>query len=157
MRKVIERCPACGGDLAVTHLQCCRCDTGISGRFAPNPFDKLSPESLAFIEVFVRLRGNVKEMERELRMPYSTVRGRLDEVIRELGSEAGRGAEEAAAPPQRGRRPRSTATRDPDGPAARPDDGRRRHEILARLEDGVIDVAAAVDALETLNDTGEES
>ena len=85
MRKVIEHCPSCGGDLAISRLSCCRCDTEISGRFSTSAFDRLSSESLAFVELFVRLRGNIKEMERELDLPYSTVRTRLDEVIRELG------------------------------------------------------------------------
>lgn len=128
MRKVIERCPACGGDLTVTHLQCGRCDTEISGRFSPNPFDRLSPESLAFVEVFVRLRGNVKEMERELKVPYSTVRGRLNEVIRELGFEA-----EPGRPEQ-----------DSDGYED------RRKEILLRLEEGSIEADAAIAELESL-------
>ncbi len=128
MRKVIERCPACGGDLTVTHLQCGRCDTEISGRFSPNPFDRLSPESLAFVEVFVRLRGNVKEMERELKVPYSTVRGRLDEVIRELGFEAGPGRSE------------QDSDRDED----------RRKDILLHLEEGSIEADAAIAELESL-------
>ena len=156
MRKVIERCPACGGDLAVTHLQCGRCDTEVSGRFAPNPFDRLSPEGLAFVEVFVRLRGNVKEMERELGIPYSTVRGRLDEVIGELGFEAGADAGDAAAPSQPGKR------RGPgDSPRRRDarssgDDPRRRQEILTRLSAGAIDVDAAVDELEALTNERED-
>ena len=131
MRKVIERCPACGGDLTITHLQCGRCDTEISGRFTPNPFDRLSPESLAFVEVFVRLRGNVKEMERELKIPYSTVRGRLDEVIRELGFEV---------TPDR-----SISERD-DGADAERD---RRREVLRHLEEGSIDADAAIEQLES--------
>ena len=155
MRKVIERCPACGGDLAVTHLQCGRCDTEVSGRFAPNPFDRLSPEGLAFVEVFVRLRGNVKEMERELGVPYSTVRGRLDEVIGELGFEAGAGTEDGDAPSQRGKRhgPRDAPRRRDARPGG---DDERRQEILARLSDGAIDVEAAVDELEALTNERED-
>ena len=132
MRKVIERCPACGGALTITHLQCGRCDTEISGRFTPNPFDRLSPESLAFVEVFVRLRGNVKEMERELKIPYSTVRGRLDAGIRELGFEV---------TPDR-----SISERD-DGADAERD---RRREVLRHLEEGSIDADAAIEQLESL-------
>jgi hypothetical protein len=47
----------------------------------------LSQESLEFIEIFVRNRGNIKEMERELGLSYPTVRGRLNAVIEELGYE----------------------------------------------------------------------
>ena len=134
MRKIIERCPACGGDLAVTHLQCGRCDTEILGRFAPSPFDRLSPENLAFVELFVRLRGNVKEMERELKVPYNTVRGRLDEVIRQLGFEV--------APIV------NADTLDGEGEIAM-DEGRRR-EILIHLEEGSMDANTAIEELKTL-------
>jgi hypothetical protein len=34
---------------------------------------------------FVRSRGNVKEMERELGISYWTIRGRLNDLIQELG------------------------------------------------------------------------
>lgn len=85
MRKLIERCPGCGGQLAVSRMDCRQCHTRIEGLFQPSAFDRLSPESLAFVELFVRSKGNMKEMERELSVAYSTVRHRLDEVVRELG------------------------------------------------------------------------
>jgi len=47
----------------------------------------LSQESLEFIEIFVKNRGNIKEMERELGISYPTVRSRLNDVITELGYE----------------------------------------------------------------------
>lgn len=86
MRKLIERCPGCGGEMAVHRMECQQCHTAVEGRFRPSAFDRLSPESLAFVELFVRLKGNTKQMERELGVPYSTVRSRLDEVVGELGS-----------------------------------------------------------------------
>ena len=108
MRKLIERCPACGGELVVQRLACHQCHTGIDGHFRTSTFDRLSPESLAFAELLVRLKGNMKEMERELGVPYSTVRHRLDDVVRELGP-----PQEALADP-----PRPSST--PDHPGARP-------------------------------------
>ena len=85
MRKILENCPACGGEIIVTQIGCIDCDCNVTGRFQPTIFNRLSPESLAFVETFVRLRGNIKDMERELGIPYSTIRNRLDEVIAELG------------------------------------------------------------------------
>ena len=38
-----------------------------------------------FITIFVKNRGNLKEIERELGLSYPTVRGRLNAVLRELG------------------------------------------------------------------------
>ena len=88
MRKILERCPTCGGDLEITRLSCTSCETTVKGRYQPCPFCGLSPESTRFLLTFVRCRGNVKEMERELGISYWTVRRRLDGLIEELGVEA---------------------------------------------------------------------
>jgi hypothetical protein len=72
----------------VTQLACTVCGTGVVGKFELSPFFRLSPESLHFLEVFVRNRGNVKEMERETGESYWAIRRRLDEVISEMGMEA---------------------------------------------------------------------
>ncbi len=85
MRKILEKCPACQNAVIVTRICCTRCECEVIGQFQPTIFNRLTPESLAFVETFVRLRGNIKEMERELRVPYSTIRNRLDDVIAELG------------------------------------------------------------------------
>jgi len=89
MRKILESCPACQRDLEVTQLSCPACDTVISGHFMPSRFNKLTPEHLQFAEMFIRLRGNIKDMEREMGLSYPTVRSRLNEVIRELGFDVG--------------------------------------------------------------------
>jgi len=88
MRKILEKCPSCGGDLEVTRLNCKACDTVVLGHFEPCRFCKLSPDSMNFLETFVKSRGNVKEMERELGISYWVVRGKLNDLIKELGFEA---------------------------------------------------------------------
>lgn len=105
MRKILESCPTCGGEFAVTELTCTLCDTVVRSRYAPCPFCSLSPEDLAFMLVFVKNRGNVKDMERELGVSYWTIRGRLNEVITAMGFDAP--ADEPAedteqTPPKRG-------------------------------------------------------
>jgi hypothetical protein len=88
MRKILERCPSCGGDLEITRVNCTSCETIVVARYQPCPFCRLSPESTRFLETFVKCRGNVKQMERELDISYWTVRRRLDDLILELGLEA---------------------------------------------------------------------
>lgn len=87
MNKVFIKCPACGDGLYATQLSCSRCDTTVQGSFALSAFDKLSAESLRFLEIFVKNRGNIKEMERELSESYQALRTRLNAVIAEMGFE----------------------------------------------------------------------
>ena len=82
---VVGRCPVCGEELAVTRLHCGACDTQIEGRFRLGRFQRLSAEQLAFLEVFVKNRGIIKDVEVELGISYPTVRARLDDALRAMG------------------------------------------------------------------------
>ena len=88
MPLIPQTCPSCSSPLVVTQLNCTVCGTGVVGKFELSPFFRLSPESLKFLEFFVRNRGNVKEMERETGESYWAIRRQLDEVITEMGIEA---------------------------------------------------------------------
>lgn len=123
MRKILERCPGCDAPLEVSQLTCVECDTVIHGHFAPCSFCKLSPENLRFAESFIRLRGNIKDMERELGVSYPTVRSRLNAVIKALGFE-----------------PKDEGEEERDEAGAR----EAAQEVLAQLERGEIDVTEAV-------------
>ena len=91
MKKVISRCPICNHTLTVARLTCDSCDTVIENKFSLSKFDYLSDEELYFTETFIRCRGNIKEVEKELGISYPTVRSKLDAVIKKLGYEAGPG------------------------------------------------------------------
>jgi len=82
---VLGQCPVCDNELTVTTLGCDNCGTRISGNFRLNRFSRLSADHLHFLEVFVKNRGVIKDVEAELGISYPTVRARLDEVIRQLG------------------------------------------------------------------------
>ena len=125
MRKILEKCPTCGGKLTITRLHCHACDTKIESQYETCRFCRLSKESLEFLENFVRNRGNVKEMERELGAAYPTVRSPLNAVITELGFEV------------------STQQAD--------DIPEQRREILARLDAGEISAAEAAELIHQLN------
>jgi hypothetical protein len=122
MPLIPQSCPSCSSPLIVTQLTCTSCGTGVVGKFELSPFYRLSPESLKFLEVFVRNRGNVKEMERETGESYWAIRRQLDEVITEMGMEA----------PQE------------------EDLSTHRQEILARLSRGEINVQEATKLLSQL-------
>lgn len=78
MKKIISRCPVCGGELVVTRLKCNSCETVIENNFRLSRFDYLSDEELYFTETFIRCRGNIKEVEKELKISYPTVRAKLN-------------------------------------------------------------------------------
>lgn len=87
MNNVIGQCPICNSDLKVTKLACKQCGTELSGEFQLSKFNYLSKEYLYFIEVFIKNRGNIKQIEKELGISYPTVKKNLDEVIVSLGYE----------------------------------------------------------------------
>src|ERR687897_3270108 len=84
-RDVISTCPVCEGELLISRLHCRSCGTALEGEFGVGRFGRLSKEQLALLESFLRARGNLKEMERELGISYPTVRGRVDALVRALG------------------------------------------------------------------------
>ena len=102
---VISTCPVCAGELAVTRLACRSCGTTLEGEFSVGRFGRLTREQLSLLESFLRSRGNLRDMERELGISYPTVRSRVEALIRALGfgprdgdeaDEAGAGAATSA-------------------------------------------------------------
>lgn len=82
---VISTCPVCSGELAVTRLHCRSCGTTLEGDFSVGRFGRLSREQTALLESFLRSRGNLRDMERELGLSYPTVRSRVEALVRALG------------------------------------------------------------------------
>jgi len=116
-RDVISTCPVCEGRLKVTRLHCSTCGTTIEGDFNVGRFAVLNREQMALLESFLRSRGNLRELERELRVSYPTVRNRVETLLRALG--LGDGTPLAEEPPQ----PAAQAAIDPD----------QRRDVLERL------------------------
>src|SRR6476620_4961938 len=112
---VISTCPVCSGELAVTRLRCGSCGTTLEGEFSVGRFSRLSRDQTALLESFLRSRGNLRDIERELGISYPTVRARVEALVRALGF--GPRSDDEAAPPD-------------DEPATAP---ASREEILERL------------------------
>jgi hypothetical protein len=77
----------CGGSLALTRLGCPDCETELSGFFEACEFCSLDAEDREILHVFLRSRGNMKELERHLGVSYPTVRARYDKLLGKLGLE----------------------------------------------------------------------
>src|SRR5215207_9505810 len=90
---VISTCPVCAGELAVTRLHCRSCGTTLEGEFSVGRFGRLTKDQLTLLESFLRSRGNLRDMERELAISYPTVRSRVEALVRALGFGPRDGAE----------------------------------------------------------------
>lgn len=81
------KCPVTGEPLLVTRLMSPSSGVVIEGQFEPNEFALLGAEQLEILRLFVKVRGNLKEIERILGLSYPTVRQRFEDVLQALGYE----------------------------------------------------------------------
>jgi hypothetical protein len=129
-RHVPGNCPVCGEALVVTRLTCTSCGSALEGTFQPGEIGapasagaerfgrlaRLDTAQLQFVEVFLRCRGVIKNVEDMLGISYPTVKARLANVLETLGFESD---------------------------DERPVDREMRREILADLSSGRISVEEA--------------
>ena len=137
---VIATCPVCANELTITRLHCRSCGTALEGEFGVGRFGRLDREQMSLLESFLRSRGNLKEMERELGISYPTVRGRVDSLVRALGLADGVPLEDA---------PDMDAD-DAAVAAATADVNAERRSILERLARKELDAEEAAAALRAL-------
>jgi len=141
---VISTCPVCSSELTVTRLNCRSCGTTLEGEFSVGRFGRLTREQLLLLESFLRSRGNLRDMERELGISYPTVRSRVEALVRALGfgprADSDEAADEAAA-----------AAANASGPATDP--GAARQSVLERLARKEITADEAAAAIRSLGRT----
>jgi hypothetical protein len=91
---LVSRCPVCDSGMAVSELTCESCGTSVRGRFPVPDLCRLPDELYQFLVVFIKNRGVIRDVEKELGISYPTVRSRLDMVLAALGfGEQGPGAD----------------------------------------------------------------
>lgn len=73
----------------VTELHFPESGVTVRGEFDLNEFATLHGENLEFLRLYIKVRGNLKEVERILGVSYPTVRARLDATLRAIGYEPG--------------------------------------------------------------------
>jgi hypothetical protein len=100
-------CPVCGNAMYVSRLSCDRCGSALegalaltgqpaarrngaasAGREADERFGRLArlnDQQLEFVEVFLRCRGTIKDVEDMLGISYPTVKSRLANVLEAMG------------------------------------------------------------------------
>jgi len=116
-------CPVCGGEYEITTLTCKKCKSELNGRFEGCEFCSLPEGDKVFLRAFIKCRGNIREVEKELGISYPTVRNRLEGLMSRMGLS-----------------PRT----DPD--AVR----EQRKRIIEQLENGEITAGEAAEKMENL-------
>ena len=121
-----SRDPISGESLHVTELHSIESGITIRGRFELPRYSFLDAEQAHFLEIFLRCRGILSSVEKELGVSYPTVRTKLDQLLASLDlvpiREAGR----------------NNRNGQPD---------QDRQEVLDRLERGEISADEAKDKL----------
>jgi hypothetical protein len=120
LKHVAAKCPICSGPLVISRLSCQACDTRIESELPFPALMRLPRELQDFVLLFLRSRGNIREMEKELNISYPTVCKRLDLINELLEDNAGKRRDTSAA---------------------------ARGEILAKLERGEITAKEAAELL----------
>jgi len=142
---VISTCPVCEHELAVTRLHCSECGTTLEGTFSVGRFGRLNRDQLSLLESFLRSRGNLREMERELGLSYPTIRGRVETLVKALGLG---GSASDLEPPDGSDAPVAAGTQ-PAIPAP------TRRSVLERLSRHEISAEEAAAALRSIGSAAE--
>ncbi len=146
----IATCPICSGELAVTRLHCGDCGTTLEGEFTVGRFARLPREQFGLLESFLRSRGNLKDLERELGVSYPTVRARIDQLLRVLGLADGPATDADAAGAPEAHRAEPPAVPGFDAEPEALDRAAARRAVLERLSRHEIDAATAAAELRSL-------
>jgi len=78
-------CPICHQELQIREYACEACKISFKGSFEQSWFGRLNSEQMEFVRLFIIVSGNIKEMEKRLRISYPTVKNRLAEIIARIG------------------------------------------------------------------------
>lgn len=122
------RDPIDGGELYISELASEQSGVTIRGRFEVPRYARLDADQAHFLEVFLRCRGNLTAVERELGISYPTVRARLDQMLAAL---------DLAPLPE---------------PVTRKADIAKKRKILEQLERGDISAAEAKKKLKEITE-----
>jgi hypothetical protein len=85
LHEIPHKDPVSGEELIISELLCEESGVVIRGRFAVPRYAKLDAEQSRFLETFLRCRGMLSSVEKELGISYPTVRSRLDSLLDALG------------------------------------------------------------------------
>ncbi|MBX3115470.1 MAG: DUF2089 domain-containing protein [Fimbriimonadaceae bacterium] len=82
-----KECPITGEPLYVSELTSLKSGVVIRGKFALPHTAELETDQKEFLEVFLRARGVISTMEKELGISYPTVKARVDSLLEAMDLE----------------------------------------------------------------------
>ena len=85
MKRLVAQCPVCQQNLKIATLQCPDCGLELRNSFEMSVFDKLSDEQFNFLMIFLKNRGNLRNLQNELKISYPLAKKRLDDLLTALG------------------------------------------------------------------------
>ncbi len=85
LHKLPARDPVTGGELYISEVSSEESGIAIRGRFEVPVYARLDHDQQRFLEVFLKCRGMLNSVERELNISYPTARARLDTLLESLG------------------------------------------------------------------------
>jgi hypothetical protein len=84
LHKLPARDPVTGGELYISEVANDESGISIRGRFEVPMYARLDHDQQRFLEIFLRCRGMLNSVERELNISYPTARARLDSLLEAL-------------------------------------------------------------------------
>ena len=78
-------CPVCSGQLITLRVGCPDCGTELSGQFEQCRYCRLDANDFEVLEVFLRSRGNLRDVQAHLGVSYPTARQRFGDLLARLG------------------------------------------------------------------------
>lgn len=81
MTKLISKCPSCDGALKVSALKCACCGLELKNDFGLSVFDQLNREQYDLLISFLKNRGNLKEVQSDMKISYPTLKKKMDELL----------------------------------------------------------------------------
>ena len=86
MKRLVAQCPVCQQNLKIATLQCPDCGLELRNSFEMSVFDKLRDEQYNFLMIFLKNRGNLRNLQNELKISYPLAKKRLDDLLTVLGT-----------------------------------------------------------------------
>ena len=85
LHKLPARDPVTGGELYISEVSSEESGISIRGKFEIPVYARLDHDQQKFLEIFLKCRGMLNSVEREMNISYPTARARLDTLLESLG------------------------------------------------------------------------